>query len=62
VTFRNQKQFDALRRPPEPSLVARRARVDVTDEAAVRGLIDEVLAKHGSLDGLGQQRCGYAAA
>ncbi len=61
VTYRNQKEFDALRSaagPNSSSLEGRR--VDVTDGAAVRGLVDEVLAKHGSLDALVNSVGGYA--
>ncbi len=61
VTYRNQKEFDALRSaagPNSSSLEGRR--VDVTDEAAVRGLVDEVLTKHGSLDALVNSVGGYA--
>ena len=46
VTYRNQKEFDALKSAAganASSLEGRR--VDVTDEAAVRELIDAVLAK-----------------
>ena len=53
VTYRNQKEFDALRSAAGTngsSLEGRR--VDVTDEAAVRELIDTVFTKYGRLDGL----------
>src|SRR5207245_2158464 len=61
VSYRNQKEFDALTSaagPNSSSLEGRR--VDVTDEAAVRGLVDEVLTKHGSLDALVNSVGGYA--
>ena len=61
VTYRDQKRFDALRNAAGPntsSLEGRR--VDVTDEAAVRVLVDEVLAKHGSLEVLVNSVGGYA--
>jgi NAD(P)-dependent dehydrogenase (short-subunit alcohol dehydrogenase family) len=60
VTYRNQKEFDALRSAAGTngsSLEGRR--VDVTDEAAVRELIDDVLAKYGRLDGLVNTVGGY---
>jgi len=60
VTYRNQKQFDALRTAAGAngsSLEGRR--IDVTDEAAVRGLIDEVLAQHVKLDVLVNSVGGY---
>src|SRR5256886_8053597 len=61
VTYRNQKEFDALTSaagPNSSSLEGRR--VDVTDEAAVRELIDAVFAKYGRLDGLVNTVGGYA--
>ena len=61
VTYRNQKEFDALRSAAGTngsSLEGRR--VDVTDEAAVRELIDAVFAKYGRLDGLVNTVGGYA--
>jgi NAD(P)-dependent dehydrogenase (short-subunit alcohol dehydrogenase family) len=60
VTYRNQKEFDALRSAAGTngsSLEGRR--VDVTDEAAVRELIDDALAKYGRLDGLVNTVGGY---
>ena len=60
VTYRNQKEFDALRSAAGangPWLEGRR--VDVTDEAAVRELIDGVFAKYGRLDGLVNTVGGY---
>ena len=61
VTYRDQKGFDALRSAAGPngsSLEGRR--IDVTDEAAVRVFVDEVLAKHGSLEVLVNSVGGYA--
>jgi NAD(P)-dependent dehydrogenase (short-subunit alcohol dehydrogenase family) len=61
VTYRDQKRFDGLRSaagPHSSSLEGRR--IDVTDEAAVRVLVDEVLAKHGSLEVLVNSVGGYA--
>jgi NAD(P)-dependent dehydrogenase (short-subunit alcohol dehydrogenase family) len=60
VTYRNQKELDTLQSAAEangPSLEGRR--VDVTDEAAVRELIDDVLAKYGRLNGLVNNVGGY---
>ncbi len=53
VTYRSQEEFDSVK-----SAVGRNGsslegqRVDVTDEAAVRKLIDGILAKYGQLDAL----------
>ena len=60
VTYRNQKEFDALRSAAGAngsSLEGRSA--DVTDEAAVRELIDAVLSKYGRLDALVNTVGGY---
>jgi len=61
VTYRDQKGFDALRSaagPNSSSLEGRR--IDVTDEAAVRAFVDDVLAKHGSLEVLVNSVGAYA--
>ena len=61
VTYRSQKEFDALRSAAGPNSSSLEGhRVEVTDEAVVRVLIDEVLAKHGSLDALVNSVGGYA--
>jgi len=61
VTYRNQKEFDTLRSAAGANGSALEGRrVDVTDEAAVRELIDAVLAKYGRLDGLVNTVGGYA--
>jgi len=60
VTYRNQKEFERLRSAAganAPSLEGRSA--DVTDEAAVRELIDAVLSKYGRLDALVNTVGGY---
>ena len=60
VTYRNQKEFDALRSAAGAngsSLEGRSA--DVTDEAAVRQLINAVLSKYGRLDALVNTVGGY---
>ena len=61
VTYRSQQEFDALRSAAGPNTLSLEGRrVDVTDEAAVRVLIHELLAKHGSLDALVNSVGGYA--
>ena len=61
VTYRKQEEFDAL----GSTAGAHGARlegqsVDVTDEGAVRQLIERVLAQHGRLDALVNTVGGYA--
>ena len=60
VTYRTQKEFDALRSTAGPSLSLEGHRVDVTEEAAVRGLIDQVLVKHVKLDAVVNSVGAYA--
>ena len=61
VIYRNQKEFDTLRSAAGANGSALEGRrVDVTDEAAARELIDAVLAKYGRLDGLVNTVGGYA--
>ena len=66
VTYREQKEFDALKSEAgaNGSLIAGNQieghRVDVTDETAVRQLLDRVLAEHGRLDALVNTVGGYA--
>ena len=60
VTYRNQKEFETLRSAAGAngsSLEGRSA--DVTDETAVRQLIDDVLAKYGRVDALVNTVGGY---
>jgi NAD(P)-dependent dehydrogenase (short-subunit alcohol dehydrogenase family) len=61
VTYRRPEEFDALR--SGAAGIASRLEghaVDVTDAAAVRGLVDTVLAQHGHLDALVNTVGGYA--
>ena len=61
VTYRRQEEFDALR--SGAGGIASRLEghaVDVTDAAAVRGLVDTVLEQHGRLDALVNTVGGYA--
>src|ERR1700730_7965973 len=61
VTYRNQKEFETLRSAAGANGSSLEGQpVDVTDEAAVRELIDAVLAKYGRLDGLVNTVGGYA--
>ncbi len=57
VTYWVQSEFDALK---SEAASIEGHRVDVTDEAAVRQLIDKVLAEHGRLDALVNTVGGYA--
>jgi NAD(P)-dependent dehydrogenase (short-subunit alcohol dehydrogenase family) len=61
VTYRKQEEFDALKKAADAtgSRLEGHA-VDVTDEAAVSQLIDNVLAQHGRLDALVNTVGGYA--
>jgi NAD(P)-dependent dehydrogenase (short-subunit alcohol dehydrogenase family) len=61
VTYRAEPEFQALR-DAAGAHAANLAgqRVDVTDEAAVRGLVDEIVAQHGRLDVLVNTVGGYA--
>jgi NAD(P)-dependent dehydrogenase (short-subunit alcohol dehydrogenase family) len=62
VTYRRQEEFDALRRAAgaDGSRLAGHS-VDVTNEAAVRELVAQVVAKHGRLDVMTNAVGGYAA-
>jgi NAD(P)-dependent dehydrogenase (short-subunit alcohol dehydrogenase family) len=61
VTYRKQEEFDALKSAAGASGSGLEGHgVDVTDEAAVRQLIDNILAKHGRLDALVNAVGGYA--
>jgi len=65
VTYRVQNEFDALNSEAGLSMNAKGAsieghRVDITDETAVRQLVDKVLAEHGHLDALVNTVGGYA--
>jgi NAD(P)-dependent dehydrogenase (short-subunit alcohol dehydrogenase family) len=66
VTYREQQEFDAVKSEAgaNGSSIAGHQieghRVDVTDETAVRQLLDRVLAEHGRLDALVNTVGGYA--
>jgi NAD(P)-dependent dehydrogenase (short-subunit alcohol dehydrogenase family) len=61
VTYWAQNEFDALKTEAEAKGKSIEGhRVDVTDEAAVRQLLDKVLAEHGRLDALVNTVGGYA--
>ncbi|MGD0506297.1 MAG: SDR family NAD(P)-dependent oxidoreductase [Terriglobales bacterium] len=61
VTYWVQTEFDALKSEAEAKSASIEGhRVDVTDETAVRQLIDKVLAEHGRLDALVNTVGGYA--
>jgi NAD(P)-dependent dehydrogenase (short-subunit alcohol dehydrogenase family) len=51
VTYRDQKEFDTLNKEAGDAASARTGvKVDVTDETAVRQLIDKVIADNGRID------------
>ena len=61
VTYRKQEEFDALKSAADASGSGLEGHgVDVTDEAAVRQLVERVLAKYGRLDALVNAVGGYA--
>jgi NAD(P)-dependent dehydrogenase (short-subunit alcohol dehydrogenase family) len=61
VTYRKEEEFAALRKEVgEGAGSLDGQRVDVTDEAAVSGLVDGVIARHGRLDVLVNTVGGYA--
>src|SRR5260370_3939945 len=61
VTYRQQKEFDALKSEAGANGSAIEGHgVDVTDETAVRQLLANVLAKHGRLDALVNAVGAYA--
>src|SRR5260370_35372570 len=60
-TYRKQEEFDALKSAGSANGAQPDGNsVDVTDEAAVRQLIEKILAKHGRLDALVNTVGGYA--
>jgi len=61
VTYRKPEEFDALKtRVRAHGAALEGYRVDATDEAAVRNLVDGILRKHGHLDALVNTVGGYA--
>ena len=61
VTYRRQEEFDALRNAAGASAARLEGhRVDVTDEGAVRQLIESLVAQTGQLDALVNTVGGYA--
>jgi NAD(P)-dependent dehydrogenase (short-subunit alcohol dehydrogenase family) len=60
VTFRQQEELDALKKLAGANAARLEAfAVDATDEAAVRQLVEKILAKHGRLDALVNTVGGY---
>ncbi len=61
VSYRRQEEWDALQSAAGASKERLEGyRVDVTDEAAVTGLIESLLGKHGRIDALINTVGGYA--
>lgn len=61
VTYREQKEMDALKREAGSSISSLAGHsVDVTDESAVHLLFDKVLAGHGRVDAMVNTVGGYA--
>lgn len=61
VTYRNEAEFRALKEHVGPSQASLEGhRVDVTDESAVAGLANAVVAQHGALEALVNTVGGYA--
>jgi NAD(P)-dependent dehydrogenase (short-subunit alcohol dehydrogenase family) len=60
VTYRKQEELDALKQAAAPGARLSGRAVDVTDEAAVRRLLDELVSQHGRLDALVNAVGGYA--
>ena len=56
VTYRKQEEFEALKKSPNLQGFV----LDVTDEGAVRDVVEQILAKHGRLDALVNGVGGYA--
>jgi NAD(P)-dependent dehydrogenase (short-subunit alcohol dehydrogenase family) len=59
VTHRSPSELDALKRSADAARLSGHP-TDVTDETAVRGLVDELVARHGRLDVLVNAVGGYA--
>jgi NAD(P)-dependent dehydrogenase (short-subunit alcohol dehydrogenase family) len=61
VTYRAQKEFDALKSAAEKNETNLEGHaVDVTDEAAVRQLVEKIVGKHRRLDAMVNTVGGYA--
>lgn len=61
ATYRNQTEWEALKSAAGAAASQLEGyTVDVTDEAAVRQLVEKILAKHGRLDALVNTVGGYA--
>jgi NAD(P)-dependent dehydrogenase (short-subunit alcohol dehydrogenase family) len=60
VTHRQQRDFDSLKDTAGKGTTVEGYSIDVTDEAAVRQLVDGIVAKHGRLDALVNTVGGYA--
>jgi NAD(P)-dependent dehydrogenase (short-subunit alcohol dehydrogenase family) len=61
VTYRDQSEFDTLKGEAGVNVLSLQGRrVDVTDETAVRQLVDTVLKENGQLDALVNAVGGYA--
>lgn len=60
VTYRNQNEFDALKSAVGEGSLLEGYSVDVTDEAAVRSLIEKILSERGRLDALVNAVGGYS--
>jgi NAD(P)-dependent dehydrogenase (short-subunit alcohol dehydrogenase family) len=61
VSYRQQKEFDALKADAGASGSSLAGRpIDVTDETEVRAWFDQILAEHGQLDALVNTVGGYA--
>ena len=56
VTYRKQEEFDALKNPPKLEGYA----TDVTDEEAVRHLVENIIARHSRLDAVVNTVGGYS--
>lgn len=63
VTYRNQPEWEKFKAASSPHVSRLEGHeVDVTDESAVRQLVEKILSKHGRLDALVNTVGGYAGA
>src|SRR5690349_2400611 len=61
VTYRNQPEWEAFKNAASANATRLQGHeVDVTDEAAVRQLVEKILLKHGQLDAMVNTVGGYA--